>query len=57
MSETWARANARMACLDCGESGAHPYVTTKGENPGRQVRVCTACMHRWEEWGPPAPDA
>lgn len=51
MAETWAQANARMACLDCGESNAHPYVTTKGANPGRLVRVCNPCMHRWEEWG------
>ena len=51
MSELWKSANARMACLDCGESGAHPFVTTKGENQGRAVRVCRRCLHRWDEFG------
>lgn len=45
MSESWASANARMACLDCGESGAHPYTTRWGNH----VRVCNACIHRWED--------
>ena len=49
--KTWAAANARMACLDCGESGAHPYTTTKGKNPGRLVRVCHRCLDRWGDFG------
>lgn len=49
--ETWKSANERMACLDCGESGAHPYTTTRGANPGRAVRVCHRCVHRWVEFG------
>ena len=51
MPESWKKANERMSCLDCGESGAEPYVTTKGKNPGRNVRVCHKCVHRWEEFG------
>jgi ribosomal protein L33 len=51
MSENWKSANARMACLDCGESGAHAYTTTKGKNPGRYVRVCRQCLDRWAEFG------
>lgn len=50
-AESWESANMRMACLDCGESGAAPYVTTKGENPGKPVRVCDKCIHRWEAFG------
>jgi hypothetical protein len=44
MSETWASANARMSCLDCGESGADPYTASEG----RPVRVCRRCVHCWE---------
>lgn len=51
MSESWKSANERMACLDCGQSGAHPYTTTTGANPGRAVRVCRQCLHRWGEFG------
>lgn len=49
--ETWAQANRRMACIDCGKSGAQPYVTTKGANPGRNVRICDECSPRWVEYG------
>lgn len=49
--ESWAEANARMSCLHCGASGADPYVTTRGENPGRNVRVCVRCLDRWTEFG------
>lgn len=48
MGESWASANARMACFDCGESGAQPYTTTAGPNPGKHVRVCLQCVDRWE---------
>ncbi len=51
MSETRASANARMACLECGVSGAAPYVTTKGANPGRMVRVCDRDLPGWSEYG------
>jgi hypothetical protein len=51
MGETWASANRRMSCLDCGESGAQPYTTTQGENPGRHVRVCHRCIDRWVKFG------
>ncbi len=51
MPETWASANARRACLDCGESGAGMYVTTRGKNPGRNVRVCHRCIDHWVEFG------
>lgn len=47
MSETWKSANERMACVDCGESGAQPYTTVYG----RHVRVCSRCLHRWESFG------
>lgn len=49
--ETWTSANKRMACLQCGESGAQPYQTTRGENPGRYVRVCARCAPEWVEFG------
>jgi hypothetical protein len=44
MGESWASANARMACFDCGESGAKPYTTSHGNH----VRVCLRCIQRWE---------
>lgn len=43
MSESWASANARRACLQCGASGAGLYVTPKGVN----TRVCNACIGLW----------
>lgn len=51
MGETNGQAAARMACLDCGNSGATAYTTTKGANPGRLVRICDACWGRWAEYG------
>jgi len=44
--ETMGSANARRACLDCGESGAGLYVTRDGRN----VRVCGQCLDHWAEW-------
>lgn len=44
MIESWASSNRRMACLDCGESGAQPYTTSHGKH----VRVCNRCLGRWE---------
>lgn len=55
--ESWVEANKRMSCLDCGASGAAPYVTTKGENPRRNVRVCSRCLDRWIEFGLRSRDA
>lgn len=51
MSETVSSANRRMACLWCGTSGATPVRTTRGENPGRNLRVCRACAHHWDGYG------
>jgi len=48
MKETWKSANERMACLTCGESGAHPYTASLAGNPGKPVRVCVRCLHSWE---------
>jgi len=41
------------ACLDCGAPNAGLWRTTKGENPGRPVRVCDACLRAgyWDEFG------
>jgi len=46
MPETVASANARMACLDCGESNAIPVVTEFG----KYSRLCASCIHsvRWD---------
>ena len=48
------REAARVrACLDCGSPGARLWTTTKGENPGRLLRVCDACCsaHDWYRFG------
>lgn len=42
-------ANRVRACLNCGEPGALLWRTTKGENPGRNVRVCAACLRK-DDW-------
>jgi hypothetical protein len=42
-------ANRVRACLNCGRHGAHMWRTTKGENPGRLLRLCSACL-RGGEW-------
>ena len=46
-------ANRVRACLDCGEPGALLWRTTKGENPGRLLRVCAACLRKddWHRFG------
>jgi hypothetical protein len=46
-------ANRVRACLDCGEPGAPLWRTTKGENPGRLVRICAACLRKddWRRFG------
>lgn len=46
-------ANRVRACLDCGEPGALLWRTTKGENPGRLLRVCVACLRKddWHRFG------
>jgi hypothetical protein len=43
MSESWASANARRACLNCGESGASLYVMPNGV----KTRVCHRCSPLW----------
>lgn len=40
MSETTAQANARAACLNCGESGGRTFDLPDG----RRVRACEACL-------------
>lgn len=45
-------ANYLRACLDCGKHGAALLETTKGENPGRLIRVCSRCIHDWVRFGP-----
>lgn len=37
------------ACLGCGAPGAGLWRTTKGENPGRLLRVCDRC-HASGDW-------
>lgn len=44
MSETWANANRRRACVRCGESGATLYTLTSAAKPnGIPTRVCHSC--------------
>ncbi len=38
--ETWTQANARRACLGCGESEAHLYLN---RDTGKKTRVCNEC--------------
>lgn len=42
-------ANRVRSCLDCGEPGALLWRTTKGENTGRLLRVCAACLRK-DDW-------
>ena len=42
-------ANRVRACLDCGEPGALLWRTTKGENVGRLLRICAACLRK-DDW-------
>ena len=46
-------ANRVRACLDCGAPGALLWRTTKGENPGRLLRICAACLRKddWHRFG------
>ena len=46
-------ANRVRACLDCGEPGALLWRTTKGESPGRLLRICAACLRKdgWHRFG------
>jgi len=39
--ETWASANARRACLGCGQSNAHLYEVA---STGAKTRVCGPCV-------------
>lgn len=46
-------ANRVRACLDCGEPGALLWRTTEGENAGRLLRICAACLRKddWHRFG------
>lgn len=45
MSESWASANRRRACIMCGESGANLYTLTSASKPaGIPTRVCHVCI-------------
>lgn len=46
-------ANRVRACLDCGEPDALLWRTTKGENAGRLLRICAACLRKddWHRFG------
>lgn len=46
-------ASRIRACLGCGAPGAWLCRTTKGANPGRDLRLCAACVHQgdWSEFG------
>lgn len=47
-------ASRRRLCLDCGVTeGASLWRTTKGENPGRLLRLCEPCRwaHEWDRFG------
>lgn len=50
---TVREANMKRLCLDCGEPGALLWRTTKGENPGRLLRICGACLRKddWRRFG------
>jgi hypothetical protein len=50
---TIGEANRIRACIDCGEPGALLWRTTKGENPGRLLRICQACLRKddWHRFG------
>jgi len=39
--ETWASANARRACLGCGQSNAHLFTVA---STGIKTRVCGPCV-------------
>jgi hypothetical protein len=42
--ETWASANRRRACMNCGESGANCYYNKDNMVP---TRVCILCISTW----------
>lgn len=48
-----SEADRIRTCLDCGEPGALLWRTTKGENLGRLLRVCAACLRKadWHSLG------
>lgn len=53
MSESWASANSRRACIDCGESGAILYTARSPErSEGYPTRVCLECLRagRWDHF-------
>ena len=48
-----SEANRVRACCDCGEPNALLWRTTKNENPGRLLRICSACLRKddWHRFG------
>jgi hypothetical protein len=56
-----AAADKVRACVDCGEPGGILWITTKGANPGRKLRLCEACRvaRDWYRFGliPRLPEA
>jgi len=50
---TNAQAARVRACLGCGSPDAWLCRTTKGENPGRMLRLCNACVRTgdWDQFG------
>jgi hypothetical protein len=49
-SMTHGEACRIRACIDCGAPGGQLLKTTKGENPGRLLRLCAACLRGGVWW-------
>lgn len=47
---THDEACQKRACVDCGAPNAWLCKTTKGENPGRLLRLCAACLRGATDW-------
>jgi hypothetical protein len=43
-------AGRLRACIGCGTPGAWLCRTTKGENPGRNLRLCQECLRADPNW-------
>ena len=50
---THGEAGRVRACIQCGAAGAWLCVTTRGANPGRNLRLCDGCLRSsdWNEFG------
>jgi len=53
MPMTHGEACRTRACVDCGAPNSWLCKTTKGENPGRLLRLCTRCLGKpdWHRFG------